>query len=77
MPGIDFDETFAPVVKLTSIHVLCALAVHSGLHFHHLDVETAFLNGALDATLYLQFPPGCGNRSGQVVRLLRSIYGLK
>ena len=57
MPGIDFYETFAPVVapvvKLTSIHVLCALAVFSGLHFHHLDVETAFLNGALDATLYL------------------------
>ena len=53
MPGIDFDETFAPVVKLTSIRVLCAFAVQSGLHFHHLDVETAFLNGALDATLYL------------------------
>ena len=53
MPGIDFDETFSPVVKLTSICVLCALAVQSGLHFHHLDVETAFLNGALDATLYL------------------------
>jgi len=76
-PGIDFDETFALVVKLTSIRVLCALAVRLGLHFDHLDVETAFLNGPLDVELYLQFLKGCGDYSGKVVKLLRSIYGLR
>jgi Reverse transcriptase (RNA-dependent DNA polymerase) len=40
IPGVDFKETFAPVVKLTSIRILCALAVRLGLHFHHLDVQT-------------------------------------
>jgi hypothetical protein len=77
MPGIDFDETFAPVVKLTSIRVLCALATRLGLHFHHLDVETAFLNGKLDVELYLRLPKDCGNCSGQLGHLFRSLYGLK
>src|SRR6266567_8709422 len=77
MPGVDFDETFAPVVKLTSIRVLCALAVRLHLYFDHLDVETAFLNGLLDVQLYLRFPKGCGVFTGKVVRLLRSIYGLR
>jgi hypothetical protein len=44
---IDFDETFAPVVKLTSIRIMCALAVRLQLHFHHLDVDTALLNSPL------------------------------
>lgn len=71
------DETFAPVVKLTSIHVLCALAVRLQLHFHHLDVDTAFLNGDLKEELYMRLPQGIGANSGKLVRLLRSIYGLK
>lgn len=77
MPGMDFDETFAPVVKLTSIRVLCALAVRLKLHTHHLDVDTAFLNGHLEEELYMRLPHGIGANSGKVVRLLRSIYGLK
>ena len=74
---MDFDETFAPVVKLTPIHVLCALAVTLNLHFHHLDVNTAFLNGILKEEIYMCFPQGVGPNSGKIVRLLRSIYGLK
>jgi hypothetical protein len=77
IPGLDFDETFAPVVKLTSVRVLCALAVRLKLHFHHLDVDTAFLNGDLDEELYMRLPQGIGEHSGKIVRLLKSIYGLK
>ena len=77
IPGLDFDETFAPVVKLTSIRILCALAVRLRLHFHHLDVETAFLNGKLDNELYLKLPHDCGKFSGQLKRLHKSMYGLK
>ena len=51
--GLDFNETFAPVVKLTSIYILYALAVRLKLHFHHLNVDTAFLNGDLDEELYM------------------------
>jgi hypothetical protein len=77
IPNIDFDETFAPVVKLTSVRVLCALAVRLKLHFHHLDVDTAFLNGELEEEIYVRLPEGCGINSGKIVRLLKSLYGLK
>ena len=77
VPGMDFDETFAPVVKLTSIHILCALAVLLKLHFHHLDVNVAFLNGILQEEIYMCLPHGIGLNSGKFVNLLRSIYGLK
>jgi len=77
MPGVDFDETFAPVVKLTSIQILCALAVRLKLYFHHLDVDVAFLNGPLEEELYMRLPEGAGINSGKIVQLLHSIYGLK
>jgi hypothetical protein len=77
IPGLDFDETYAPVVKLTSIRILCALAVRLKLHFHHLDVDTAFFNGELDEELYMHLPQGIGEHAGKIVCLLKSIYGLK
>jgi len=77
VPGMDFDETFAPVVKLTSIHILCALAILLKLHFHHLDVNVAFLNGTLQEEIYMRLPHGIGLNSGKFVHLLHSIYGLK
>ena len=77
VPGMDFDETFAPVVKLTSICILCALASLLKLHFHHLDVNTAFLNGILQEEIYMHLPQGIRLNSGKFVHLLHSIYGLK
>ena len=77
VPGMDFDETFAPVVKLTSICVLCTLAVTLNLQFHHLDVNTAFLNGILKEEIYMHLPQGVGPNPGKIVQLLCSIYGLK
>jgi len=74
---MDFDETFAPVVKLTSIQILCALASLLKLHFHHLDVDTASLNGILQEEIYMHLPQGIGLNSGKFVHLLHSIYGLK
>lgn len=77
LPGLDFDETFVPIVKLTSIHVLYVLAVHLQLHFHHLDVDTAFLNGELDEKIYMRLLQGIGADSGKIVHLKKSLYGLK
>jgi transposase InsO family protein len=76
-PGQDFDETFAPVVKFTSLRVLCCLAVRHCLFFDLLDVETAYLHGRLEEELYIRLPKGFGPDGGKVKRLLRSIYGLK
>ena len=47
-PGIDYDETFSPVVHFESVPVVVALAVHENIKLHQMDVKTAFLNGELN-----------------------------
>ena len=72
--GIDFNETYAPVVKFNTLRALLALAAKLDLHVHQLDVVTAFLNGDLDAEIWMRLPDGVAN---DVVKLRRSLYGLK
>lgn len=55
-PGLDFNETFAPVVRLSSVRLLVALAAKYSLKIHQLDVITAFLNGELEENLYIDIP---------------------
>ena len=46
--GVDFDEIFAPVVKMTSIRTVLSIAVNMDLEIEQLDVKTTFLHGELD-----------------------------
>jgi hypothetical protein len=46
--GIDYDETFSPVARLTSLRLLMAVVSSKGLKLHQMDADTAFLNGKLD-----------------------------
>jgi hypothetical protein len=77
--GLDFNETFAPVAKMTSIRTLLALAAQYDLEVHQMDVKTAFLNGFLDEEIYMQQPEGfvVPGKEHLVCRLVRSLYGLK
>ena len=76
VPGVDFDETFAPVTKLKSIKLLLSLAAGKDLEIKQLDFDTAFLNARLNHKVYLRLPPGTGHE-GQAVQLIKSLYGLK
>lgn len=51
---IDYNETYAPVVKLTFIEVLMALDAHLGLALHPMEVKSAFLNDEVDKDVYLE-----------------------
>ncbi|KAF0918025.1 hypothetical protein E2562_021716 [Oryza meyeriana var. granulata] len=77
--GIDFDEVFAPVARMESMHMLLALAAHERWTVHHMDVKSAFLNGDLKEEVYVSQLPGfVVNDSEQKVLCLRkALYGLR
>ncbi|GJX58131.1 ribonuclease H-like domain-containing protein [Tanacetum coccineum] len=77
--GVDFDETFSPVVKPATIRTVLSLAVSRKWPIHQLDVKNAFLNGDLSETVYMHQPPGFVDARfpNHVCRLQRSLYGLK
>ena len=75
--GIDFDETFAPTVSGSSVRLLSAIACECDLYMCHIDVEQAFVQSELEEEVFLRLPKGCGDFSGKIVRLNKSLYGLK
>ncbi len=64
--GINYEETFAPVVRFETIRYLLAYAVQHELPVHHMDVETAFLNGELEEEIYLEIPEGLKIEKGEL-----------
>jgi hypothetical protein len=77
--GIDYDETFSPVVKPATIWTVLSLAASRAWPFHQLDVKNAFLHGHLEETVYCQQPPGFIDPAApdNVCLLQKSLYGLK
>ena len=75
--GIDFFDTFSPCPSVMSIRLLAALACELDVDLCHFDAEQAFVQLDLDEVVHIHLPPGCGALFGKVVRLRRSLYGLK
>lgn len=77
-PGVEFGETFAPTTKWAALHAILTLAAIEDLELWSVDISTAYLNGILDAEVYMKQPEGF-QRGGPewVARLLKGLYGLK
>jgi hypothetical protein len=77
--GIDYDETYSPVVRFTSIRTLLAFAAERKMMIHQMDVVTAFLNGILEEEIYMEQPEGYTKPGEEdlVCKLKKSLYGLK
>ena len=54
--GIDYEETFAPVARYTSIRAIMALVSMMKWDLHQMDVKTAFLNGVIEEEVYIEHP---------------------
>ena len=77
MPGVDFNETFAPVVRLETIRAILALAVKEDWEIQQMDVKGAYLNGDLKEKIYMKQPEGFSDGTAQLCRLIKTLYGLK
>jgi len=77
--GIDFDEIFSPIVKITSIRTILSLVAVECFHLEQLHVKTNFLYGDLDEEIYMQQPQGyeVKGKDNLVCGLKKILYVLK
>nr|GEW36298.1 hypothetical protein [Tanacetum cinerariifolium] len=77
--GVDYEETFSPVVDIRAIRILIVIAAYYDYEIWQMGVKTAFLNGHLFEEVYMEQPEGFVNPKypNHVCKLKRSIYGLK
>ena len=78
-PGIDYDETFSPVIKPTIVIIILTIAAHFHWPLHQLDISNAFLHRFLKEDVHMSQPQGFTDPSkpGYVCKLHKSLYGLK
>jgi hypothetical protein len=77
--GINYEETFSPIYRYTSIRTIIALAAKMKWKLHHMDVKTTFLNGVIEEEVYIEKPQGfeVEHIKTHVCRLKKDLYRLK
>ena len=84
-PGIDYEETYSPVMDAITLRYLIHLAVSEGLEMHLMDVVTTYLYESIDSDIYMKIPEGFTLPEAKFskphgmysIKLQRSLYGLK
>jgi hypothetical protein len=77
--GIDYEDTFSPVVKAAAIRIILSIAVSRNWTLRQLDVHNTFLHGILEEKVYMRQSPGYEDKRhpDYVCRLDKALYGLK
>ena len=77
--GIDYDETYAPVVRLEAIRMLLSFASYKNFKLYQKDVKSTFLNGFFEEEVYVEQPPGFESFDfpNHVFKLSKALYSLK
>ncbi|XRB16372.1 retrovirus-related Pol polyprotein [Pseudoscourfieldia marina] len=75
--GVDYGETYAPVVQYQTLRTLLAIYSARGFYFGQIDVETAYLYALVQELIYMRPPKGTNYGPNKICRLLKSLYGLK
>lgn len=77
--GIDYEETFSPIARYSSIRSILSLVVQMGWKIHQMDVKKKILNGVIEEEVYIKQPESfeTSDRESHVCRLKRDLYGLK
>jgi hypothetical protein len=75
--GVDYEETFAPVARPSSVRALLAVAASRHWSLSQMDVKNVFLNGDLSEEVYMQPPLVLSSPLNKVCRFRQALYGLK
>jgi hypothetical protein len=77
--GIDYEDTFSPVVKAATIMIILSIVMSRGWCLRQLDVQNVFLHGILEEDIYMKQPPRYEDdlKPHYICKLDKAIYGLK
>jgi hypothetical protein len=77
--GIDYEETYSLIAKMTIVKTIIIMAIAKGWSLHQMDVKNVFLHGDLQEEVYMEQPPGYVDQThpNLVCRLKKTLYSLK
>ena len=74
---VDFMETYSPIPEALCVKTVVTVAVERDWELRQLDVKQAFIEADLDYDVYMKLPDGCGDKSGEIMKHNKAVYGLK
>lgn len=77
MHTVDFLEAYAPTLAASSVKLFLPVAVENNQELQELYVKQVFIQADLDLNVFMELPDGCGDKSGRVVKVNKSVYSVK